>query len=85
MAVLDCKLPGLSGPEIAAAIRKKGLPVRVLMLSAYTDEHYVYPALNAGAVGYVLKSEVPQVIVEAVRKATQGKGYFSPPVVEKVA
>ena len=84
VVVLDCKLPGLSGPQIAALIRQKNLPVRVLMLSAYTDDHYVYGALDAGAVGYVLKSEAPQVIVEAVRKAARGESYFSPPVAAKV-
>ena len=84
VAVLDCELPGLAGPEVAARLQEEGLPVRVLMLSAYTDDHYVYGALDAGAVGYVLKSEAPQVIVEAVRKAAQGESYFSPPVVEKI-
>jgi DNA-binding NarL/FixJ family response regulator len=85
VAVLDCKLPGLSGPEIAAAIRNKGLPVRVLMLSAYTDDAYVYGALEAGAVGYLLKEEAPETIVAAVRAAVRGEGYFSPPVASKVA
>jgi len=85
VAVLDCKLPGLSGPEIAAAIRNKGLPVRVLMLSAYTDDAYVYGALEVGALGYLLKEEAPEAIVAAVRAAAKGEGYFSPPVAVKVA
>ena len=85
VAVLDCKLPGLAGPEIAAAIRNKGLPVRVLMLSAYTDDAYVYDALEVGALGYLLKEEAPETIVAAVRAAAKGEGYFSPPVAVKVA
>ena len=81
VAVLDCKLPGLSGPEVAREIRRRGLPVRVLALSAYKDDRYVRGMLAAGAVGYLLKEEAPETIVAAVR----GERYFSPPVADKMA
>ncbi|HEY80900.1 MAG TPA: response regulator transcription factor, partial [Caldilineae bacterium] len=73
VAVLDCKLPGLSGMEVAAAIVSKGLPVRVLALSAYDDERYLQGMLKAGAVGYLLKEEAPPNIVAAVRAAARGE------------
>ena len=41
VAVLDCQLPGLSGPEVAREIRRRGLPTRILALSAYRYEHYI--------------------------------------------
>lgn len=85
VAVLDCQLPGLSGPEVAARLQEEGLPVRVLMLSAYNEVHYIRASLEAGAVGYVLKSEAPEVIVEAIRKAARGEPYISPPAALKVA
>ncbi len=85
VAVLDCELPGLSGPDVATRIQEEGLPVRVLMLSAYNEERYVRTSLEAGAVGYVLKSEPPQVIVRAIRKAARGEPYLSPPVALKMA
>jgi DNA-binding NarL/FixJ family response regulator len=81
VAVLDCKLPGLSGPEVAREIRRRGLPVRVLALSSYDDDRYVRGMLEAGAAGYLLKEEAPETIVAAVR----GEGYFSPPVAAKIA
>lgn len=85
VAVLDCQLPGLGGVEVAQEIAWRGLPVRVLALSAYDDEPYVRGMLEAGAVGYLLKDEAPEVIVAAVRAAARGEGYFSPSVAAKVA
>ncbi len=84
VAVLDCQLPGLAGPEVAREIRQRGLPTRVLALSAYRYEHYIRGMLEAGAVGYLLKEEAPEAIVEAVRAAVQGRGYFSPGVADLV-
>lgn len=54
-------------------------------LSAYDDDRYIRGMLEAGAVGYLLKDEAPEVIVEAVRAATQGEGCFSPSVAAKAA
>jgi len=85
VAVLDCQLPAIEGTQVALEIRRRGLPVRVLALSAYDDEHYVRGMLEAGAAGYLLKEEAPETIVAAVRAVARGEGYFSPPVAAKVA
>jgi len=82
VAVLDCQLSGLSGPEVAREVRRRGLPTRVLALSAYRYEHYIRGMLEAGAVGYLLKEEAPGAIVEAIRRAAQGGMSFSPGVAE---
>jgi len=82
VAVLDCQLPGLSGPEVAREVQRRGLPTRILALSAYRYEHYIRGMLEAGAVGYLLKEEAPGAIVEAVRRAAQGGMSFSPGVAE---
>ena len=81
VAVLDCKLPGLSGLEVAREIQRRGLPVRVLALSSYDDDRYVRGMLEAGAAGYLLKEEAPETIAAAVR----GERYFSPSVANKIA
>jgi DNA-binding NarL/FixJ family response regulator len=83
--VLDCEIPGMSGPEVAMSLRERGFETRVIALSAYSDDRYVRGMLEAGAVGYLLKDETPETIVAAVRAAAQGKGYFSPSVAAKVA
>lgn len=85
VVVLDCEMPGLAGVEVAQEIRRRNVPVRVLALSAYDSGHYVRGMLEAGAVGYLLKDEAAGVIVEAVRGAARGEGYFSPKIAVKVA
>ena len=83
--VLDCELPGMSGPEVAATLRARNTPTRILALSAFSDDDYIRSMLEAGAVGYLLKSEAAEHIVAAVRAAARGEGYFSPPIARKVA
>ena len=58
--------------------------MRVLALSAYRYEHYVRGMLEAGAVGYLLKEEAPEAIVEAIRSAARGGMYFSPGIADVV-
>jgi DNA-binding NarL/FixJ family response regulator len=85
VVVLDCELPRVDGTAVAAEIRRRDLPTRVLALSAHADERYVRGMIEAGAVGYLLKDEAPSVIVEAVRAAARGEGWFSPKVAAQVA
>jgi DNA-binding NarL/FixJ family response regulator len=85
VAVLDCRLPGMTGAEVAREARRRGLPVRVLALSAYSDDADVQGMLEAGAAGYLLKEEAPGVILAAVRATAQGQGWFSAEVAAKVA
>ncbi len=84
--LLDMEMPGLSGVEVARRLRAAGSAVRVLALSAYRDEAYIYGLLEAGAAGYLLKDEMMESIVTAVRGVAQGEeGWFSRPVAEQVA
>jgi DNA-binding NarL/FixJ family response regulator len=80
VAVLDCQLPALLGAAVAAAIRRAALPVRVLALSAYSDDAHLRAMLEAGAVGYLIKDEAAGAIALAVRAAARGEGWFSPAV-----
>jgi DNA-binding NarL/FixJ family response regulator len=85
VVVLDCQLPDLDGPTVAAEIRRRELPVRLLALSAYDDLKYIRGLLAAGAVGYLLKNEAPETIVAAVQAAANGHAYFSASVAAKLA
>ena len=85
VVVLDCQLPDMDGPAIAAEVRKRGHTARVLALSAYDDIHYVRGLLSAGASGYLLKNEAPAVIVAAVQAAAAGRAYFSAAIAAKLA
>lgn len=84
VAVLDCELPGMAGAEVAVEIQRQGLPTRVLALSAYDDTRYLYRMWVAGALGYMLKSEAPGVIVVAVRAAAQGERIWTAEQIARV-
>jgi DNA-binding NarL/FixJ family response regulator len=73
VVVLDCQLPKLSGIEVAAQIKQKGLPSRLLALSAYDSPQYQWGMLEMGAVGYLLKEQAPTEIVAAVQAVAQGQ------------
>jgi DNA-binding NarL/FixJ family response regulator len=83
--VLDCQLPDMDGPAVAAALRARELPVRILALSAYDDLRYIRGLLAAGATGYLLKNEAVETIVAAVQAAAQGKAFFSAAVAAQLA
>jgi DNA-binding NarL/FixJ family response regulator len=80
VAVIDCQLPGLSGPEIAAEVQRRALRTQLVALSAYRDETFVRGMITAGAAGYLVKEEAPARIVAAIRAAARGDGWFSPSV-----
>ena len=83
--LLDMEMPGVTGVEVARRLRAAGSPVRVLALSAYDDEQYIFGLLEAGAAGYLLKDEAREGIVAAVRGVARGEeGWLSRPVAEKV-
>jgi DNA-binding NarL/FixJ family response regulator len=84
VAILDCRLPGLDGTEVARAIQERRLPTRVLALSAYADDRYVYAMLDAGAKGYLLKDEALETVVQAVRGVARGREWYTPSLRPKV-
>src|ERR1044071_7514140 len=80
--VLDLAMPGMDGLEVIRQIRKRSPRTRVVVLSMYKNEAYVWEALKNGAIGYVLKDSVPTDIVAAVREALANRSYLSPALSE---
>jgi two-component system, NarL family, response regulator LiaR len=76
--LLDMEMPGLSGNEVAQKLQLSGSSVRILALSAHDDKQYIQELLSNGAAGYLIKEEVPETIVEAVRGVARGeRGWVS--------
>jgi DNA-binding NarL/FixJ family response regulator len=73
VALVDLRMPGLSGAEVARAVRARFPATRVVILSAYDDEEIVRVAIDAGATGYVTKDSSPEEIVRAVVRAAAGE------------
>jgi DNA-binding NarL/FixJ family response regulator len=81
LAVLDVAMPRMTGLQAAAELTERLPGLRVLMLSMYDSEQYLYEALRAGASGYVLKSAADRDLVEACRAAMRGEPFLYPAAV----
>jgi DNA-binding NarL/FixJ family response regulator len=81
LAVLDVAMPRMTGLQAAAALTQRDPALKVLMLSMYDSEQYLYEALRAGASGYVLKSAADRDLVEACRAAIRGEPFLYPAAV----
>jgi two-component system response regulator NreC len=80
VAVLDIGMPHLNGLETARRLREVVPQTKIVLLTMHTDEPYVLEALQAGAVGYVVKTQAAGDIVQAIRAVRQGQVYLSPRV-----
>ncbi len=80
IAVIDISMPVMDGIEATRQILATCPHTRVITLSMYHTAEYVQRALNAGALGYVLKDAAGNELVRAVRSLHAGKRYFSPQV-----
>jgi len=78
LAILDVSMPRLTGLQAAREITRRHPGVRVLMLSMYDNEEYLFDALAAGAAGYVLKTSVDRDLVDACRAAMRGEPFLYP-------
>lgn len=73
VAVLDYRIPGMDGIDIAHAVVRDKLPTRVLILSASDDDATVYTALAEGAAGFITKDSSRNDIVAAVMRCAKGE------------
>ena len=84
IVLMDVHLPNLSGIETTRIIKETKPSLRVLILSAYDDDRYVFPLLDAGASGYLLKTSSGDELIEAIRAVHSGEVVFSPSISSKV-
>jgi DNA-binding NarL/FixJ family response regulator len=84
--LLDMALPDIQGTEVARQVRIQFPGVKILSLSAYDNPVFVRESLKLGAAGYLLKEEVPELIVEAVRGVASGQqGWISRSIAAQIA
>ncbi|TJZ97410.1 response regulator [Actinacidiphila oryziradicis] len=82
VCLVDIRMPRLDGIEVTRALADPGVvnPLRVVIVTTFELDEYVYGALQAGAVGFVLKHAGPTLLVEAVRAASAGDALISPSI-----
>ena len=82
--VMDVRLPHLNGIEATRTITARFPKINVLILSAYDDDSYVFPLLEAGASGYLLKTSSGAELAEAIRLVYTGQTALSPRISAKI-
>jgi DNA-binding NarL/FixJ family response regulator len=81
LAILDVSMPKTTGIQAAEELHKRKPELKLLMLSMYDSEQFLFEALKAGASGYVLKSDADHDLVEAVRRTMRGQSFLYPSAV----
>jgi DNA-binding NarL/FixJ family response regulator len=84
VVLMDVQMPGIDGLEATRRILGSGSPVKVVILTTFDREDYLFEALRAGASGFLLKNASPEDLVESVRVVTRGDALLSPEVTRRV-
>lgn len=84
LVLMDLKMPGMNGVEATRRIRARHPETKVLVLTTYDNDEWVFDAIRAGASGYLLKDTPREKLVEAIRGTVTGKAYVDPSVAEKL-
>lgn len=84
LILMDNVMPKMTGAEATAAILKEWPEARVMMVTSFLDDDKVYPALEAGAVSYILKTSNAKQIADAIRKTFAGQPTLEPEVTTKM-
>ncbi|GIE76293.1 DNA-binding response regulator [Actinoplanes philippinensis] len=84
VAVLDVRMPRLDGLAAAEALRARGDTTRILLLTTYDEDSYVYRGLRAGASGFCLKNMPTEELLNAVRVVARGDALIDPSVTRRL-
>ncbi|MGH2514781.1 MAG: response regulator, partial [Ktedonobacterales bacterium] len=82
--LMDVQMPRQNGVQATAAITAHGLPCRVIILTTFDYEDYVFEAIKAGAVGYLLKDTPASELAATVRRVYAGESFIQPKVATKL-
>jgi len=78
VVLMDLIMPEMDGIEATRRIKLANPDMKILILSSFGDENNVLPAIQAGALGYILKDIDPEELADAIRKTAQGKTQLDP-------
>jgi len=78
IAILDISMPTLNGIDAARGLSRSASKTKVILLTQHEEEQYIHEALEAGVKGYVLKNQVANDLIQAIRQVGRGEFYLSP-------
>jgi DNA-binding NarL/FixJ family response regulator len=84
VVLMDLKMPGMNGIRATREIRKNYPDVKVLVLTTFADDEWVFDAIRAGASGYLLKGTPREELIKAVKGTAEGQTHVDPDVAGKL-
>jgi DNA-binding NarL/FixJ family response regulator len=84
VVLMDIRMPGIDGIEATRRIALRGIAARVLVLTTFDVDDYVYEAMKAGASGFLLKTAPPRQLADAVRTVAAGDALLAPSVTRRL-
>jgi NarL family two-component system response regulator LiaR len=84
VVLMDLVMPGMQGVEATREVRKANPQTQVVVLTSYHQDDYVFPALKAGAISYILKDAKMSDLADALRKGAKGEATLHPRVAARV-
>jgi len=84
LVLMDLKMPGMNGIEATRKIKKIYANIKILVLTTYDDDEWLFDALRAGASGYLLKDTPREEVVKAIRGTVNGNSFLDPSIAGKL-
>lgn len=82
--LLDIAMPNMDGVQVAGKIKKSLPQIKIIVLTSYSDDQFLYEFLKLGVSGFVLKDSASQELIYSIRKSHEGMVFFDPSVSKKV-
>ncbi len=84
IVLLDIKMPGLNGVEATEIIHNRHPDIKIMILTTFDDDEFVFEALNKGAKGYLLKNIPPEELIVTIRALNVGAAQISPNIAARL-
>ncbi len=84
LILMDLKMPGMNGIQATRQIRQRFPQVKVLVLTTYDDDEWLFDALRSGAAGYLLKDTPSTELIKAIKGTVKGNTFVDPAVAGKI-
>lgn len=84
VVLMDLSMPGIPGVEAIRKVKQVSPRSQVIVLTSFHEDKYIFPALRAGAISYVLKDIEPEQLLETVKRAVKGESLMDPQVAARV-